>query len=94
MDVLFRSGNNAAGKNAMAIIMTGMGDDGSIGIKELFDNGAYTIAQNEASCVVFGMPKKAIEKGAVSEVVSLDEIPQKIIEYAARSSDKGKNEPA
>ncbi|WP_277641946.1 CheB methylesterase domain-containing protein [Wolinella succinogenes] len=94
VDVLFRSGNNAAGKNAMAIIMTGMGDDGSIGIKELFDNGAYTIAQNEASCVVFGMPKKAIEKRAVSEVVSLDEIPRKIIEYAARSSDKGKNEPA
>lgn len=83
VDVLFRSGNNAAGKNAMAIIMTGMGDDGSIGIKELFDNGAYTIAQDEESCVVFGMPKKAIEKGGVSEVVSLEAIPQKIIDYAA-----------
>lgn len=84
VDVLFRSGNNVAGKNAMAVIMTGMGDDGSIGIKELFDNGAYTIAQDEASCVVFGMPKKALEKGAISEVVSLGMIPKKIIEYAAR----------
>lgn len=82
VDVLFRSGNNAAGKNALAVILTGMGDDGSIGIKELFDNGAHTIAQDQASCVVFGMPKKAIEKGGISEVVPLDDIPGKIIAYA------------
>lgn len=85
VDILFRSGNNAAGANAMAIILTGMGDDGCIGMKELFDNGAYTLAQDEASCVVFGMPKKAIECGAIREVVPLVEIPERIIAYAMRA---------
>ena len=79
---MFRSLNNVAGKAALAIILTGMGDDGSIGIKELYDNGAYTIAQDEASCVVFGMPKQAIVKGAVCEIVGLDFIYKKIIAYA------------
>ncbi|TLD87564.1 CheB methylesterase domain-containing protein [Helicobacter sp. MIT 05-5294] len=83
VDVMFRSVNNIAGKNALAIIMTGMGDDGSIGIKELYDNGAYTIAQDEASCVVFGMPKQAIAKGAICEVVSLDSMVDKILSFAA-----------
>ena len=82
VDVMFRSVNNVAGRAALAIIMTGMGDDGSIGIKELYDNGAYTIAQDEASCVVFGMPKQAIAKGAICEVVGLDFIYQKILAYA------------
>lgn len=82
VDVMFRSLNNVVGRNALAIIMTGMGDDGSIGIKELYDNGAYTIAQDEASCVVFGMPKQAIAKGAICEVVSLDCISSKIIAFA------------
>ncbi|EEO25950.1 CheB methylesterase domain-containing protein [Helicobacter winghamensis] len=82
VDVMFRSLNNVAGKVALAIILTGMGDDGSIGIKELYDNGAYTIAQDEASCVVFGMPKQAIVKGAVCEIVGLDFIYKKIIAYA------------
>ena len=72
VDVMFRSVNNVVGKNALAIIMTGMGDDGSIGIKELYDNGAYTIAQDEKSCVVFCMPKQAIASGAVCEIVGLD----------------------
>ncbi|MDY3114347.1 MAG: CheB methylesterase domain-containing protein [Helicobacter sp.] len=83
VDVMFRGVNNIAGKNALAIIMTGMGDDGSIGIKELFDNGAYTIAQDETSCVVFGMPKQAIAKGAIVEVVGLDLIPEKIIAFSS-----------
>lgn len=82
VDIMFRSLNNAAGKSALAIIMTGMGDDGSIGIKELFLNGAYTIAQDEKSCVVFGMPKQAIARGAICDVVSLDDIPDKIVQYS------------
>lgn len=82
VDVLFRSANNAAGKNSLAIILTGMGDDGMIGMKELFDNGAYTIAQDEASCVVFGMPKKAIEIGAVREILPLQQISKRIVDYA------------
>ena len=82
VDVMFRSLNNVVGRHALAIIMTGMGDDGSIGIKELYDNGAYTIAQDEASCIVFGMPKQAIARGAICEVVSLDRIGSKIIAFA------------
>lgn len=82
VDVLFRSVNNVIGNSAMAVIMTGMGDDGSIGIKNLFDNGAYTVAQNEQSCVVFGMPAKAIEAGAVKEIIHLDDIANCIIEYS------------
>lgn len=82
VDILFRSVNNIAGSSAMAVIMTGMGDDGTIGMKNLFDNGAYTVAQNEQSCVVFGMPAKAIEAGAVKEIVHLDEIASYIIDYA------------
>ncbi len=82
VDILFRSANNVSGKNTLAIILTGMGDDGMIGMKELFDNGAYTIAQDEESCVVFGMPKKAIEIGAVREISSLQKIPSRIMDYA------------
>ncbi len=81
VDVLFRSGNNAAGRNALAIILTGMGDDGSIGMKELYDNGAQTVAQSEESCVVFGMPKQAILKGAIREVLHLDKIADRIIQF-------------
>lgn len=82
VDVLFRSVNNVVGNGAMAVIMTGMGDDGTIGMKNLFDNGAYTVAQNEESCIVFGMPAKAIEAGAVKEIVHLDDIANCIIEYS------------
>ncbi len=82
VDVLFRSINNSAGPGAMAIMMTGMGDDGSIAMKEIYDNGAYTIAQNEASCIVFGMPAKAIQAGAVKDVVHLDEIAEYIKDFA------------
>lgn len=75
INVLFRSVNNVFGKAATALVLTGMGDDGSIGIKELYDNGAYTIAQDEKSSVVFGMPKKAIESGGIRETVPLEKIP-------------------
>lgn len=82
VDVLFRSVNNSAGGGAMAVMMTGMGDDGSIAMKELHDNRAYTVAQNEESCVVFGMPAKAIDAGAVKDVIHLNEISQYIIEFS------------
>ena len=71
VDVLFRSGANCAGKNAVGIIMTGMGDDGATGMMEMHDAGAFTMAQDEQSCVVFGMPKEAIARGAVDEIVPL-----------------------
>lgn len=71
VDVLFRSVAQCAGKNAVGIIMTGMGDDGAAGMLEMRDKGALTIAQDEASCVVFGMPKEAIKHGGVIKVLPL-----------------------
>lgn len=76
VDVLFRSAANTLGSNAIGIILTGMGDDGARGLKEMKDTGAYTIAQDEDSCVVFGMPKVAIELGAVEKVLPLGSIAQ------------------
>jgi len=78
VDVLFRSAANRAGKNAVGIIMTGMGDDGAAGMLEMRDAGAYTFAQDEKSCVVFGMPKEAIARGGVDEVVPLGEMPRRL----------------
>ncbi|NWB95945.1 chemotaxis response regulator protein-glutamate methylesterase [Pseudomonas gingeri] len=74
VDVLFRSVAKFAGKNATGIIMTGMGDDGARGLKEMADAGAATVAQDEASCVVFGMPKEAIKLGAAKRVLPLQDI--------------------
>lgn len=85
VDILFRSANNTSGPATMGIILTGMGDDGCIGIKELHSNGAYTIAENEEDCVVFGMPKKAIEAGGISEILSLDMIIARMIEFGQKS---------
>ncbi|HNI89082.1 MAG TPA: chemotaxis protein CheB, partial [Leptospiraceae bacterium] len=81
VDVLFRSVAKHASSNAVGIIMTGMGDDGSNGLKEMHDQGAFTIAQNEETCVVFGMPKEAIKKNAVDKIVGLEEIPNIIMKY-------------
>ncbi|WP_306535300.1 chemotaxis response regulator protein-glutamate methylesterase [Geobacter sp.] len=78
VDVLFRSAANRAGKNAVGIIMTGMGDDGAAGMLEMRDAGAYTFAQDEKSCVIFGMPREAIARGGVDEVVPLDEMPRRL----------------
>ncbi len=75
VDVLFRSAAQSAGKNAVGVIMTGMGDDGARGMLELKEAGALTIAQDEESCVVFGMPRKAIELNAIDRVLPLDAIP-------------------
>lgn len=74
VDVLFRSGARHAGANAVGVIMTGMGDDGAAGMKEMHDAGAWNIAQDEASCVVFGMPKEAIRAGGVDQVLPLERI--------------------
>ncbi|MBS4099598.1 MAG: chemotaxis response regulator protein-glutamate methylesterase [Sulfuricella sp.] len=75
VDVLFRSVAKYAGKNAVGIIMTGMGDDGAHGLKEMHDAGATTYAQDEETCVVFGMPKEAIKLGAADVVLPLQDIP-------------------
>ncbi len=74
VDVLFRSVAACAGRNAVGIVMTGMGDDGARGLKEMRDAGAYTAAQDEATCVVFGMPAVAIKMGAADDVVALPDI--------------------
>lgn len=81
VDVLFRSAAQYAGKNAVGVIMTGMGDDGSRGLLEMREAGAHTIAQDEESCVVFGMPKEAIKRGAVDKVMSLDAIPAEVLRF-------------
>ncbi len=79
VDVLFRSVAKFAGKNATGIIMTGMGDDGARGLKEMLDAGASTIAQDEASCAVFGMPKEAIKLGAAKRILPLRDMPLAIL---------------
>jgi len=81
VDVLFRSGARYAGKNAVGVIMTGMGDDGAKGMREMYDAGAYTIAQDEASCVVFGMPKEAIEHGGVHKIMPLTSIAGEVVRF-------------
>ncbi len=80
VDVLFRSAARYGGKNVIGVIMTGMGDDGARGMLEMKENGAYTIAQDESSCVVFGMPKEAIKRNCVDSILPLNKISQKIIE--------------
>jgi two-component system chemotaxis response regulator CheB len=81
VDVLFRSVAQIAGRNALGVIMTGMGDDGARGMKEMHDAGARTVAEDESTCVVFGMPKEAIRLGGVDRIVPLDLIPAEIISY-------------
>jgi two-component system, chemotaxis family, protein-glutamate methylesterase/glutaminase len=80
VDVLFRSVAKCAGGNALGVIMTGMGDDGARGLKEMRDAGAHTVAQDEASCIVFGMPKEAIRLDAAERIIPLDDISQAIID--------------
>ncbi len=75
VDVLFRSAARFAGANAVGVILTGMGDDGAQGMKEMRDAGARTFAQDEATSVVFGMPKEAIKLGGVEQVLPLDQLP-------------------
>jgi len=79
VDVLFRSAANYAGKNAVGVILTGMGKDGAAGMLEMKQAGAYNLAQNEATCVVFGMPKEAIAVGAVDSAVALQDMAKQIL---------------
>jgi len=79
VDVLFRSAARYAGKNSFGIIMTGMGDDGAKGILEMKESGAFTIAQDENSCVVFGMPNEAIKLGGIQKVLPLNDIADNLI---------------
>ncbi|MBF0187406.1 MAG: chemotaxis response regulator protein-glutamate methylesterase [Magnetococcales bacterium] len=82
VDVLFRSAARYAGKNAVGVIMTGMGDDGARGMKEMKESGAYNIAQDEATCVVFGMPKEAIKHGGVDLTLPLQKIAPEALKRA------------
>lgn len=79
VDVLFESVESTASENTVAVLMTGMGKDGAEGMRKLKSKGAITIAQNETTCAIFGMPKAAIDAGAVTEVLGLDEIPEYLV---------------
>ncbi len=80
VDVLFESVARSVGKRAIGIILTGMGNDGSDGLRKMADAGAYTIAESEETSVVFGMPKVAIEKGAVREILPIYKIADRMVE--------------
>jgi two-component system chemotaxis response regulator CheB len=80
VDVLFHSVAQTAGRNAVGAILTGMGADGARGLLAMRNSGAYTLAQNEASCVVFGMPKEAIKMGAADDVVALEDMTHSILQ--------------
>jgi two-component system chemotaxis response regulator CheB len=84
VDVLFRSAAQVVGRNAVGVIMTGMGDDGAVGMQEMKTAGAFTLAQDEASCIVFGMPKEAIARGCVDRIVPLHLLAHEIQTAAAR----------
>jgi HPt (histidine-containing phosphotransfer) domain-containing protein len=84
VDVLFRSAARSAGSNAVGVIMTGMGDDGARGLVEMKNAGAFTLAQDEATSIVFGMPKEAIARGGVDKIVPLYHLAQEIRRAAAR----------
>jgi two-component system chemotaxis response regulator CheB len=79
VDVLFRSAANCAGRNAIGVILTGMGKDGAAGMLEMKQAGATNFAQDEASCIVFGMPKEAIALGGVDEIVSLNDMAKRVL---------------
>ena len=79
VEVLFNSVAKYAGNNAIGVILTGMGSDGSSGLLKMKESGAQTLAQDEKSSVVFGMPREAIKLGAVNKIVSLDDMPREIL---------------
>jgi two-component system chemotaxis response regulator CheB len=83
VDVLFRSVANQAGRNAAGVLLTGMGADGADGLLEMFRAGSPTIAQDQASCVVWGMPREAVKRGGASEVLPLDQIGKRVLSLVA-----------
>jgi len=85
VDILFRSTSQAAGQNSIGIILTGMGDDGAKGMRELHKVGALTIAQDEATCVVYGMPKEAVKLGCVDAQIPLFDVPALIVQAPTRA---------
>jgi two-component system, chemotaxis family, protein-glutamate methylesterase/glutaminase len=88
VDVLFRSAATHAGKNAIGVILTGMGRDGAAGLLEMQQAGAYTLAQDEASCVVFGMPREAILLGGASEIAPLSEMSRRVMTRLASMGER------
>jgi two-component system chemotaxis response regulator CheB len=85
VDVLFSTVAQYGGANAVGVILTGMGCDGAQGLLKMKEAGAKTIAQDKESCVVFGMPKEAIEAGAVDCILPIEKIPQKIIDMICKN---------
>lgn len=85
VEVLFRSVAENAGKNAIGVMLTGMGKDGAIGMLEMRQAGAYNFAQDEATCVVFGMPREAIAVGAVDEIVPIQKMTEQVLGHLMRS---------
>ncbi|MEM5437830.1 chemotaxis response regulator protein-glutamate methylesterase [Paraburkholderia diazotrophica] len=88
VDVLFRSAALHAGKNAVGVILTGMGRDGAAGLLDMRKAGAYTLAQDEASCIVFGMPREAIAMGAADEIAPLSEMSRRVMARLAAMGDR------
>jgi two-component system chemotaxis response regulator CheB len=88
VDVLFASAAEFAGKNAIGVILTGMGKDGAEGMAKMKQAGAYNFAQNEASCVVYGMPKEAVAHGGVDEVLHLNELAPAVLGYLMKNSNR------
>lgn len=88
VDVLFRSAAQNAGRNAMGVILTGMGDDGARGLLEMRETGSFTVAQDEESSIVFGMPKEAIQRGAASKVLPLSRVANEIMLYARMTAEQ------
>jgi two-component system, chemotaxis family, protein-glutamate methylesterase/glutaminase len=88
VEVLFRSAAKAAGRNAYAIMLTGMGNDGAKAMREMKDQGSYNYVQDEASCVVFGMPREAIQCGAAHEVLPLDQIAPALLARLGEATDR------
>ncbi len=88
VDVLFRSAAQNAGKNAIGVILTGMGKDGAVCMREMKEAGAYNFAQNEESCVVYGMPKEAVAQGGVDEILHLKDMPSRVLHYLMTHSER------
>ena len=89
VEVLFRSAAQCAGKNVTGVMLTGMGKDGAIGMLEMRQAGAYNLAQDEATCVVYGMPREAVAVGAVDEVVSIQDMAQRVLDRLRKSGGSG-----